>query len=244
MGLFSAIGGLIGSSKASKRERKSAKEALAEQRRQFDLTREDLAPYRDVGSAAITEMGNQLGLETGRPQGAIPQGYAGGTFNTPWGQVTIPGYEPPAAPEEPSGDRYGAFYESPGYRFRHDEAMREVDARGTARGRKYSGGTLREAQRYSSGLASQEYGNYFDRLRSAATGGQSATNTGVQQGQQYADNAGSLSLYSGASRASAIRDSYGAIGAGLDSALGAWRRRGASRDLDASMENNPDLWGF
>jgi hypothetical protein len=63
MGLGSIVGGalsigsaLLGSSsskKASKAQSKAAEAAIAEQRRQFDLSRGDLAPWREAGGQAI-----------------------------------------------------------------------------------------------------------------------------------------------------------------------------------------------
>lgn len=169
-----------------------------------------------------------------------------GRANELYNDVVRPGIErqrkaqPTGAAQGATGGRYGAFYESPGYQFRKDEAMREVDTRGTARGRKYSGGTLREAARYTSGLASQEYGNYFDRLRSVATGGQTATRDVATAGMTAATNIGQAGIYSGISRASSINNRANQYGQAVGAAAGAvggavqdwWRRRGASGDLD------------
>lgn len=48
---------------ASKETTKAGKAALAEQTRKFDLSRADLAPYREVGSAALEQLASALGIE-------------------------------------------------------------------------------------------------------------------------------------------------------------------------------------
>lgn len=69
IGLFSFVGGLIGGGKAKGASRKAEaaqlqylSQALGEQRRQFDLTREDYAPYLGAGTAALGQQGDLVGL--------------------------------------------------------------------------------------------------------------------------------------------------------------------------------------
>jgi len=52
------------SNKAASGQAAAADSATAEQRRQFDLSRLDSAPYRGAGSAAINSLSNRLGLST------------------------------------------------------------------------------------------------------------------------------------------------------------------------------------
>lgn len=63
----SLISGGLGAG-ASKETTKAGKAALAEQTRQFDLSRADLAPYREVGSAALEQLASALGIEGYRTQ--------------------------------------------------------------------------------------------------------------------------------------------------------------------------------
>ena len=56
----SVIGGLLGkgsAKKAAKAQTQANAMAIAEQRRQFDLTREDLAPWREQGGNALARLG-------------------------------------------------------------------------------------------------------------------------------------------------------------------------------------------
>lgn len=77
LGLFSFIGGLIGGNSAAKAtdkaadlQYKSAQESIAETRRQFDLTREDFAPYQGLGADAVPHLGDLMGLNGAEGQQA------------------------------------------------------------------------------------------------------------------------------------------------------------------------------
>lgn len=50
--------------KAVDAQTKGAAEAIGEQRRQFDLNRTDLAPWRSAGGAAVSKLAGKLGLES------------------------------------------------------------------------------------------------------------------------------------------------------------------------------------
>jgi hypothetical protein len=68
IGGATAIGGALISSSAAKSAAKtqagSADKATAEQQRQYDIGREDLAPYRTQGTSALNELAGLLGLPT------------------------------------------------------------------------------------------------------------------------------------------------------------------------------------
>ena len=120
------------------------------------------------------------------------------------------------------------FQADPGYAFRQSEGMKALERSAAARGGLLSGGTLKGIQRFGQDLASQEYGNAFNRyqiersarlnpLQSLMGSGQSATNvmTGAtgQAGQNEAAN-----LYgAGQARASGYVGSANALGGALSS---------------------------
>lgn len=83
----SIAGGLIGRSSANRQaeaaERASA-EAVAEQRRQFDISRQDLMPWIQTGGQAVRMLGHLLGL----PGGSLASG------TTPSGGGRVPGFDP------------------------------------------------------------------------------------------------------------------------------------------------------
>ena len=69
MGLFSLIGGIIGGNKQAKASKEAARlqydatqAGIAESRRQYDQTREDYQPFRDLGYGALDNFGNLLGI--------------------------------------------------------------------------------------------------------------------------------------------------------------------------------------
>jgi len=69
MGLFSFVGGLLGGGSQKKAIKKATKaqvdalnQAIGEQRRQYDTTRADFAPYLHAGTSALPELMNLLGL--------------------------------------------------------------------------------------------------------------------------------------------------------------------------------------
>ena len=71
------------------------------------------------------------------------------------------------------------------------KALERVQA---ARGNMLSGGALKAGQRYAQDLASQEYGNAYNRLANIAGLGQTATTNAGTAGQNYASQAGELGL--------------------------------------------------
>lgn len=78
----SLAGGLVanqGAQSQADAALQASQQAIAEQRRQYDLSRSDLAPWRMVGTEAINRLGYLLGL--GSPTGAGAPKYASGGTN-------------------------------------------------------------------------------------------------------------------------------------------------------------------
>lgn len=205
--------------------------SVMEQRRQFDLTREDLAPYREIGSSALTKLAALYGVDrvgpTGRP----------GYINTPQvemvalkdrfkqlgpGEHTIPGYgtydvvfrdgQFAGADKRISGASsseagpYGDFQETPGYQFAFDEGLRALDRSAAARGRLQGGGYGRELTRYGQGMANQEFNTYANRLASLAGVGQQATTAGAQFGAQTAAGIGNTLMTGAQAQGNALQN--------------------------------------
>jgi len=61
-----------GTSQAAAAQLQAQREAIAEQRRQYDQTRSDFAPYRNVGGSAITTLGQLMGLGGGGASSGAP----------------------------------------------------------------------------------------------------------------------------------------------------------------------------
>ncbi len=167
MGIGAAIigGALIGgisSRQASKAQQRGGDLAIAEQRRQFDLNRADLAPGREAGTAALGRLGQLQ-----------------------------------------SGD-LSDFFTSPGFEFVRDEGLRGIENRFSASGGALSGNALRRLTEFNTGLASQEFGNFFNRDLALAGIGQSAVNTGVAAGAGTSANISNALVGQGNARASGI----------------------------------------
>jgi hypothetical protein len=141
----------------------------------------------------------------------------------------------------PGGDLVRSFtasdYEAdPGYAFRQSEGLKAIERSAAARGGALSGGTMRGIERFGQGLASEEYGNAFNRyqtnqsnrfnrLASIAGLGQTATSATGAAGSNYANaitgisnanatNQGNAFLAAGNARASG----YAGIGNSIASA--------------------------
>lgn len=148
-------------------------------------------------------------------------------FNTPpeQGQEFIGGSATNPA------DRYGGFEASPGYQFRLDEGNKAIERAASAGG--YlpggpggeSGAFTKGLMRYGQGLASQEFGEHFNRLGVLAGTGQTATNNTQIAGQNFVNSAGSNLLRAGDAEAAGLIGSSNAWQSGLESAgtsIGDW----------------------
>ena len=101
----------------------------------------------------------------------------------------------------------------PGYQFRLDQGQKALNRQLSAGGKYFSGGALKDMQGYTQGMASQEFGNAFNRfqtdrqnrmnpLMSMAGLGQSSASQMGQQGMQTGALMGN-NLMSGASASAA-----------------------------------------
>lgn len=163
---------MIAGSKAAKAQRDAAAQSAAasdratqaqieEARRQYDTTRADYTPYREVGYGALGKLAGMYGVQSmdaaGHPTAA--------------GGASGAGY---------SGD--GGFTASPGYDFRMSEGLKAIDRQNAARGILNSGGADKARMRYAQGLASSEYDTYANRIAALAGVGQSATGSTAAAG--------------------------------------------------------------
>ena len=82
----------------------------------------------------------------------------------------------------------GRFQTSPGYQFAFDQGLRAVDAGAAASGMARSGATLKAEQTFGTGLADQEFTNYYNRLFNLANLGENAAAT--NRGQRDPDRPG------------------------------------------------------
>jgi hypothetical protein len=165
----SALIGAYSANRASSAQQQSAGEATQAQRdiadQQTALQREQYlkqlelnAPFREAG---LTGQNMLLAQLQGGPYASAH--FGGGSPNyTLQNFGGVAGYDPASAMKN-----FGAsdFQADPGYAFRLSEGMKALDRTAASRGGLLSGATLKGAQRYGSDLASQEYGNAYNRFQ-------------------------------------------------------------------------------
>lgn len=244
VGLGGAYLSAQGAKSAGRAQAGAADAATAEQQRQYDLYREDQAPYREIGTGALNQLAKLYGIKqySGPPaQQQQPLSFGDWQAQNPASQIGMGGnlnnlvaangnaaeqyqqyvnefnaQQAQNAPEDDgSAPDYSAFYNSPDYKFALDQGNQSLQRAAAAGGRLASGNTLAAAQQYGQGLATQNYGNYVNRLAGIAGIGQSATNAtgaaGITTGQGVADSL----VGAGAARASGIAGQYNAYGDAL-----------------------------
>lgn len=114
-----------------------------------------------------------------------------------------------------------AFTQSPGYAFVRNEALNGVQNGAAAQGGLYSGNAARALQDRAAGLASTDYGNWFNQQSSLAGLGQSATQSLGALGQNSANGVSNLLGQQANARASGIVDQTNATTNGLND-VGQW----------------------
>jgi hypothetical protein len=114
-----AVGGAAMSADAAKKAGKASAagsaEAIAEQRRQYDLSRLDSAPYRNIGAGALALLGSPYGLSTGAaPTNRLLPG-PGGSGGVPMSEQ-LAGGAPITNQLIPAGTGEMRFDQTPGLR--------------------------------------------------------------------------------------------------------------------------------
>lgn len=122
------------------------------------------------------------------------------------------------------GDMRG-FYNSPEYAFTRDQGLQSLERGAAARGGMYSGGADADRMKFASGLASQEYGNHWNRLAGLSGVGQSTANSLGQFGANAATNIGNAYGNIGSIRQSMYQQrgqNYSDMAGAVGGAFGNW----------------------
>lgn len=112
--------------------------------------------------------------------------------------------------QDPNG-----FEASPDYAFRRNEGLRDIGNYFGARGGAFSGNALKALTEFNSGLASGEYGNWFNRQSNLAGLGQVTGQNLGQQGANAAANIGNAGMAGANARASGLAGANNAIQGGF-----------------------------
>lgn len=145
---------------ATQAQRDIADQQTALQREQYLKQLELNAPFREAGLTGTNMLLAQLQGPYGSAKFNGVPGYDPASAMRNFGGVA--GYDPASAMRNFGA---GDFQADPGYAFRLSEGMKALDRTAASRGGLLSGATLKGAQRYGSDLASQEYGNAYNRFQ-------------------------------------------------------------------------------
>ena len=175
-------------------------EALAFQKQMYEQTRADFAPYRESGTANLNQLNTLLGI-------------GGNTGAADYGRFKTADFTP---------EMFKAGMD-PGYAFRLSEGLKAVDRQAAARGGLISGNALKASQAYGQDMASQEYGNAFNRYQTIRGNTLSPFQSGAAAGQSAAAMQGASNAAfgnAGANAMAANNAAYGAFGQGASGAYG------------------------
>lgn len=211
MPVISAAVGAIGAHMAANSQAKAADSAaqlshqdqqasLAEQKRQFDLSQKNLAPWLQAGTQGVNTLSSLLS----KP---------GEGLLTPWTEQF----------HAPTGAEAAA---TPGYQFAQEQGQNAIQNSAAAHGGLLSTGTMKTLDQYSQGLADSTYAdtynrslqeyqqrynifqgnqtNEFNRLAGISGVGQQAATTLGTLGQQDANNVTNINSTGAAQQGGAI----------------------------------------
>jgi hypothetical protein len=208
----SSLIGADAAGKAANTQAAASREALAYQKQQY----EDIRKLNTGGRAAGANALNQLGaLGSGTYQMYDAEGNPTGQTGIGSGYLTQQ-----YTPEE------FAKGQDPGYQFRLQQGQEATNRMANMGGGMLSGNALRGAQDYTQGLASQEFGNAFNRFQTSRQNiyntlagiaglGQNSTNTTANASNVASTNVGNTMQNLGAAQAGGIVGQANAISGGL-----------------------------
>ena len=135
---------------------------------------------------------------------------------------------------------YAPFMTSPDYQFARAEGINALDASAAARGNLLSGGMMKELTEYGAGLASQNYGNYVNRLTELARLGENAGAQTGAFGVNIGNNIAGNQLAAGEATSSGILGATGSIQGGIQNYLrDYYQSLGANAGGSAYQGTNP-----
>lgn len=148
--------------------------SIDEQKREFDINQTNQAPWLNTGKSALSVLSGMYGLNSDG---------SGTSANAP---------------------DYSAFYNSPDYQFALTQGQGSLDRDAAARGTLYSGGHTADAISFGQGLASQQFGNFYNRMAGLAGAGQTTAINLGNQGMQMASNIGNLNMMNAGNQMNSI----------------------------------------
>lgn len=141
-GVASSVIGANAAQSAADTQADAANNAAALQQQQYEQTRSDLQPYRDLGTQYIPQL-----------QTALSNPLLTSTFS-------YGGFTAPTSAEAQA---------TPGYQFTLDNGLKAAQNSASARGLGSSGAAIKGAESYATGLADSTYNDTFNRALSSYT---------------------------------------------------------------------------
>lgn len=223
----SAVLGFAGSKKAAKAQKNAAQQASNTEQQMFEQNRQDMAPWREAGVQGLDALKFGLGL-SGDPSSS---GYGDLLRNFSMSD----------------------FQQDPGYQFRQQQGEQAINRNALARGRYNSGGTLKELQRYNSGLASDEYGNAFNRyqtqqgnrynrLAGISSVGQTSTQQVNADRSAVGNNVAQNQLAAGNASAAGTIGGINAISSAVGTGLNFYQNQQLLNQLRPKIPSAPKVW--
>ena len=114
---------------------------------------------------------------------------------------------------------FSQFTNSPDFAFASQQGNLALDRANNAKGLNLSGGALKDAAQFNQGLASQQFGNYYNRLLSLSQLGQSAASGAAGSAGQFSGQIGNSIQGIGQAQASGIVGGANAITGGINSGI-------------------------
>lgn len=214
-GVLGAGASIYSSNQAADAQREGIAASTAAQQKAFDEQKALQEPFRQGGMTAQNRLLTVLGLRPAEGSG-----------------VTVD-------PNSPDFGKYAGdfgmkdFEADPGYAFRLKEGMRGLENSAAARGLLSSGSTLKGITDYSQGMASQEYGNAYNRyqtnranqlnpLQSVMGSGQTAANTLTNAAGGLGQGLGQAAAAMGSANASSYINSGNALNNALSGGVNSY----------------------
>jgi hypothetical protein len=197
MPIGSIAGGLIGQGGANAAAGTAlgmANQAYLANQHQAEVNRSDISPWTNSGRNALNEIGALLGW--GRLQNEGKNGTLWEWDNDPSGKTRKDAYQrienwingvSGGSPQLDLLNVPTTFSEDPGYQFRLREGQKALDRSAASRGMLLSGAQVKGSTDYNQGMASQEYGNWWNRYTSG-TAANNATKMQTYANRQNAVN--------------------------------------------------------
>ena len=196
---LSAGSSMMASRKAGRTQASADRYAADLVQQRYETTRADLEPWRDVGENALAELADLYGVGTGYSEPGTAS-----VSDTREGR------------QEAAMDR---FFTSPGYEFTLAEGEKQITRAAAAAGKTGSGQYGQALIDYASGVASQEFAGYANRLSGLAGSGQNAALGVGQIGANLARAGAGFQAEAGEAEASGIVGASNAFQGAIEDAV-------------------------